>query len=249
MKTYGSRSQAPYTVVGHMERAHQTQNAAFTLIELLVVIAIIAILAAILFPVFNQAKAKAKQSVCLSNLRQLGMAISMYESDYDQLLPDRRDLKTALSGGWRPWTAWPPSDPRAGWAAVVFQPYIKNAGVWTCPSQPFRNVIQVEQPTPDGTIPNYWMWRFDRPDEPIPLDNFWGKSEEQAVTDLQAANNPQAGNPQGSSQVELIVDPYFPKTIPSVLADMKGKTAHFGGRNRLMLDLHASILKDVRTDR
>ena len=56
----------------------------FTLIELLVVIAIIAILAAILFPVFAQARAKARQSVCESNLKQIGLACSMYLGDYDE---------------------------------------------------------------------------------------------------------------------------------------------------------------------
>jgi prepilin-type N-terminal cleavage/methylation domain-containing protein/prepilin-type processing-associated H-X9-DG protein len=59
----------------------------FTLIELLVVIAIIAILAAILFPVFAQARAKARQAACLSNLKQLGTAIQMYAQDYDEILP------------------------------------------------------------------------------------------------------------------------------------------------------------------
>ena len=59
----------------------------FTLIELLVVIAIIAILAAILFPVFAQAREKARGTVCLSNLKQLGLSILMYAQDYDEVLP------------------------------------------------------------------------------------------------------------------------------------------------------------------
>ncbi|MFX9089415.1 hypothetical protein ABTN55_19890, partial [Acinetobacter baumannii] len=79
---------------------------------------------------------------------------------------------------------------------------------------------------------NYWMWRFDRTDDPIPLDNFWGKSPEQALSDLKQANNPPAGNPEGVADVELAVDPYFPKTIPSVSAEVKGKAMHTNGRNR-----------------
>src|SRR5256884_9841878 len=64
-----------------------TKTRAFTLIELLVVIAIIAILAAILFPVFAQAREKSRQAVCLSNTKQMGLAVSMYAQDYDEVLP------------------------------------------------------------------------------------------------------------------------------------------------------------------
>lgn len=60
---------------------------ALTLIELLVVIAIIAILAAILFPVFAQAREKARQTACLSNLKQVGLAVQMYAQDYDENIP------------------------------------------------------------------------------------------------------------------------------------------------------------------
>jgi prepilin-type N-terminal cleavage/methylation domain-containing protein len=62
-------------------------RAAFTLIELLVVIAVIAILAAVLFPVFAQARDKARQAACLSNLRQVGQALAIYVEDYDERLP------------------------------------------------------------------------------------------------------------------------------------------------------------------
>lgn len=89
----------------------------FTLIELLVVIAIIAILAAILFPVFARAREKARQSACLSNVKQISLGILMYVQDYDERFP---------------MLYWSDS-PRYGLAQVV-QPYIKNAQVYNCPS-------------------------------------------------------------------------------------------------------------------
>lgn len=217
----------------------------FTLIEVLVVIAIIAVLAAVLFPVFARAKAAALSSTCLQQTKQIGSAFLLYLSDDDGRLPDRRDLKSSLPGGYRPWTSWPPSDPRAGWAKEVLAAYVKSPQVWECPSakQLFRNVVQVEQ---NGA--NLWLWRFDRIEDPVPLDNFWGKSEDQAVDDLRASGNPQAGSPQGTADVELMVDVYFPKTIGSVPAELKGKSPHFAGRNRLFLDMHARFQRDHRLD-
>lgn len=119
--------------------------AAFTLIELLVVIAIIAMLAAILFPVFAQAREKARQTTCLSNLRQFSLAAVMYIQDYDETFP----LAAALEGTtWitsRNWTIpynWrsavaPGSvryeQARSTWGNTL-QPYIKNAGIYRCPS-------------------------------------------------------------------------------------------------------------------
>ena len=226
---------------------------AFTLIELLVVIAIIAILAAILFPVFSQAKEAAKRSACLSNLRQIGTALTLYQGDFDDRLPDRRDLKQSLPGGYRPWTSWPPSDPRAGWAALTLFPYTKNDDLWSCPSgrSGFATAVQVNQAVsnqPNAKSSNYWLWRFDRIDDPVAIDNLWGKSEEQAVADLQAANNPQIGFPQGVADIEIAVDPYFPRTIPTVPPELRGRAVHAGGRNRLFLDTHAKWMRDIRTN-
>lgn len=225
---------------------------AFTLVELLIVIAILAVLAAVLFPVFSQAKETGKRTVCLNNLRQIGLGLTIYLSDYDDRLPDRRDLKSSLPGGYKPWSTWPPSDPRSGWAAVILEHYMKQNNLWGCPSMrgtPLHDATEVAQEFKPGESARYWMWRFDRPDDPVPLDNLWGKSDAEAVADLQAANNPQVGYPDGPGDVELVVDPYFPRTIPSVPESLKGYAVHRGGRNRLFLDLHARYLKDVRTPR
>jgi prepilin-type N-terminal cleavage/methylation domain-containing protein/prepilin-type processing-associated H-X9-DG protein len=94
----------------------------FTLIELLVVIAIIAILAAILFPVFARAKAKAIQSNCLSNLKQIGLGLNMYATDYDGRLPLAMDPAGGLSN-------WP-------WREGL-RPYIKNNMILVCPGNPW----------------------------------------------------------------------------------------------------------------
>ena len=231
----------------------QPGRRAFTLIELLVVIAIIAILAALLLPALSRAKGVARKSVCGSNLHQLGIAWQLYLDDFVDRFPDRRELKTDLPGGYRPWTSWPKSDPRAGWAPVVLQERLGNGGVWRCPSIAVGPLAQIEQASQAGgtnltTAPrvNYWMWRFDRIDDPVPLDNFWGRTVSEAVTQLAAANNPTAGQPGGTSEVELIVDPYFPNTIADLPATIRGWSAHLGGRNRLFLDGHVENLRDAR---
>jgi prepilin-type N-terminal cleavage/methylation domain-containing protein/prepilin-type processing-associated H-X9-DG protein len=113
---------------------NNSKKSAFTLIELLVVIAIIAILAAILFPVFAQAREKARQTSCLSNMKQVGLGLLMYVQDYDENYP-RADY----------WDARPPLNPAATgtfaarvnhykWPAWVL-PYTKNVNIFRCPSR------------------------------------------------------------------------------------------------------------------
>jgi prepilin-type N-terminal cleavage/methylation domain-containing protein/prepilin-type processing-associated H-X9-DG protein len=102
----------------------------FTLIELLVVIAIIAILAAILFPVFAQAREKARQTTCLSNLRQVGLALQMYAQDYDEILPPTRvDVGNFAD----------PKAPPNFLGSIL--PYAKSPNIFVCPSSIDANTV------------------------------------------------------------------------------------------------------------
>jgi prepilin-type N-terminal cleavage/methylation domain-containing protein/prepilin-type processing-associated H-X9-DG protein len=152
--------------------ANRTIKSAFTLIELLVVIAIIAILAAILFPVFAQAKASAKGIVCLSNMRQMGMACQMYLSDnddvwfgglmYDPLpgfAPQRNwvgydNNNGPLVGGFYGRVNKPAQNPvRPG----TVDPYMKDEGVKRCPMMPndWQLTIALNFFQPDTSSPYY----------------------------------------------------------------------------------------------
>lgn len=125
----------------------QSRRAGFTLIELLVVIAIIAILAAILFPVFAKARGKARQSTCLSNMRQLAMAITSYAADYDGMIY---------------WDITPTAGEEANhptWDAVVM-PYVKNTQILICPDNKYNNVTTTAPVVQSGKKRGYALPRY-----------------------------------------------------------------------------------------
>lgn len=124
---------------------------AFTLIELLVVIAIIAILAAILFPVFARARENARRASCMSNLKQIGLGVMQYVQDYDQKFP----IVAIANGNATPERPY-------GWADAL-QPYLKSTQIYQCPSEP--NATNTSVNPVSGLSPNpgainytdYWL--------------------------------------------------------------------------------------------
>jgi prepilin-type N-terminal cleavage/methylation domain-containing protein len=106
-----------------IQKSFRGQRAGFTLIELLVVIAIVAILAAILFPVFAQARTKARQSACLSNQKQMATATLLYTQDYDEAMPNAQWIGPA---------AFPPPWSFGASARDLLQPYTRNKGIFVC---------------------------------------------------------------------------------------------------------------------
>jgi prepilin-type N-terminal cleavage/methylation domain-containing protein len=136
----------------------------FTLIELLVVIAIIAILASILFPVFARAREKARESSCISNLRQIGAALHMYASDHDDLLPLANEYP-ASPAGQDEYHQGPPS------IVEILNPYTKNQQIFRCPSDK-DDMWKIQ-----GTSYDYGYGALDA-DLPMPVQSIdapWGR--------------------------------------------------------------------------
>lgn len=230
-----------------------TTARAFSLVEVLVVMAVVAILAALILPGLNRALGSARKTGCRSNLRQLGLIWQVYWNDQADRIPDRRDLKLTLPGGYLPWNSWPKSDPRSGWAAVVLREYLPGRELWRCPgitSGAWGQLSQAQQwggfDTNVAPRVNYWMWRFDRTDDPVPADNFWGKTLTQAVREWRESGTPATWTVQGPADVEWMVDPYFPRTVSGLPTEVTGVSAHWGGRNRLQLDGHVESVRDPR---
>ena len=134
---------------------------AFTLVELLVVIAIIAILAAILFPVFARARENARRSSCQSNLKQMGLGLMQYAQDYDERAPLRRVFPNGAPSG----AAYAPPEDGAersyddySWRTVT-QPYIKSTQIFSCPSNPQNDLPSYD---PEFTRSYAGNWAFAR---------------------------------------------------------------------------------------
>jgi prepilin-type processing-associated H-X9-DG protein len=111
------------------------------------VIAIIAILAAILFPVFAKAREKARQTSCMSNEKQIGLAIIQYTQDSDECMPYRQNQYVSLNSNWKNYV----------------QPYIKSLGVWVCPDNQIKSADQDNSGIPPGYAANTWNTNVFQP--------------------------------------------------------------------------------------
>jgi prepilin-type N-terminal cleavage/methylation domain-containing protein/prepilin-type processing-associated H-X9-DG protein len=170
----------------------------FTLIELLVVIAIIAILAAILFPVFAKAREKARQSSCLSNLKQLSLGMLQYTQDYDERFALRSSPNFVGAYG----TAAPvPGSPDFNWVPsfTAYQdtwtnkimPYVKNVQVFRCPSAPTTVAYGCDYGMPDNgytTTPAVAMVGMFNLVPPPSQGQFTRPSETMMMTEKYAGN-------------------------------------------------------------
>jgi prepilin-type N-terminal cleavage/methylation domain-containing protein/prepilin-type processing-associated H-X9-DG protein len=201
----------------------------FTLIELLVVIAIIAILAAILFPVFAKAREKARQTSCLSNCKQIMLAFHMYVQDFDEkFMPHTSGSR--------------PDGYRYSWV-VVLTPYIKNDQIWRCPSSQLQNVPGTWEQTGGYKLNNCGYTIPDNPATGIfhvmpTLAQFPQPAETIIIGD---------GYDWGSCQV-LGADQYdFGADIPWFNSLAAGQSAfcgrHNGGANFGFCDGHAKWMK------
>ncbi len=149
-----SKPLQPRYSVEHDTQIKGDRSQGFTLIELLVVIAIIAILAAILFPVFGRARENARRSSCQSNLKQIALAARQYVQDYDERMPKAVSGTTANLGA----NSAAGIRVAIGWADSV-QPYIANwSQVFQCPSEPVSpgGAVNSVNPNVGGGISDYW---------------------------------------------------------------------------------------------
>jgi prepilin-type N-terminal cleavage/methylation domain-containing protein/prepilin-type processing-associated H-X9-DG protein len=229
-----------------------SKRGGFTLIELLVVIAIIAILAAILFPVFAKAREKARQISCLSNLKQLGLGIMQYTQDYSETMP-----YNGRNGG------------NSGWAGLIY-PYVKSTGVYHCPDDPTPSTTYTNPTTnaPGVLVPISYaaskammningayaqrLINWNAPALSVLLCETQGTQtdptnpEELASFLCSGAGGIGNGTPapwNSPGQVAVWATGVFPYRASVQLPQRTGGSVHTGASNYLMADGHAKYLQ------
>lgn len=206
---------------------------AFTLIELLTVIAIIALLAAILFPVFARAKKAARQSQCISNMKQIGTAIGIYMADYDGLFPFAVDAADKFApeiwDGQPEWQAFIDSMPMVH---EVLQPQAKNLDIFSCPLDMGTHVLDNNFPLEFETSPSLFkahgMSYFYRTAIAFQRRSDSDLSDPAAINVMFDAN----GNWHGDGRALRVDDP------PSVFAELTSRYRY----TTVFADFHAKSL-------
>lgn len=198
----------------------------FTLVELLVVIAIIAVLAAILFPVFSQVREKARASDCMSNLRQIGMAASMYFSDWEGRLYFHHAGLEEIT-----------------WASR-FAPYTRNPHIYICRSDPERALVNPnsgEVHRPSYLLNAYFTHNFppDATEETEYPANQYTQDDARMVSPAETVLFCESGiREQGHNQ-----DDYDPWNGLSGVGELFNTTRHNGGANYTFVDGHVGWRK------
>ena len=238
----------------------QRKRSAFTLIELLVVIAIIAILAAILFPVFARARENARRASCQSNLKQIGLGIMQYTQDYDETYP-------LYEVGGNPSTDYPYLDGNGvsvDWSLAV-QPYTKSMQVLACPSDSYSTVYQNLGPYGTNVKRSYaianYLRKFTHNANPIPgapdaltrqaanLASF-----NQPALTIFAGERRGCGNGDGSHNNEWYLCGIFDRTgvaastsgAELVYSPASAEAVHLQTSNYLYTDGHVKAIRGTR---
>lgn len=190
----------------------------FTLIELLVVIAIIAILAAILFPVFARAREKARQASCLSNQKQMGLAYTMYAQDFDE----RGPCADYMAGSWR-----------MSWDALLYD-YVKNEPIFICPTYGTRKESGCYSRTPMGWLP-ICGYAFNQDVRQRAIAEIAVPAETIVIADSNCKVNPHDG------RINFPGEPY-----PSTYSHNGVWRAHNDGANFAFCDGHVKWMKALK---
>ena len=227
------------------------RKSGFTLIELLVVIAIIAILAAILFPVFARARENARRASCQSNLKQIGIGFAQYTQDYDEKLPyivmsDYNQGASALSS-WGLTTSTSFVSDRVIWADVI-QPYVKSKQLFKCPSNTNSTSPATSAPAASGLRMSYgptaehFNSGLTTTNYAFATDRFWaGTAAPTSISEFTHTGETfMVGEQQDSTSVTFGFG-VCPSGCANSSNAIPGKT-HFEGSNWLYMDGHVKWL-------